>query len=383
MTANTTPELKFLRWDHTGALHRPSWLRQLGYEYSEGKVSLQDLQAGQDRAVQELIRKEEEHGLPVITDGELRRAQFQESFGGAVTGYDKATPFAFSRPRQTQAASTPGRQPSGMPGPGPAVVHRLPVKERLHLTRNVILDEYQAASALTATPVKVTLIGPDRISQRFEWESSGHVYQDMEAFLADVVAIERQMVAEVVAAGCRYVQLDEPGYTAYVDPISLATMRGRGEDPQRNLERSIAADNAIMQGFPGVTFGVHICRGGGGGRGGNFHRQGHYDDIAEQLFGELDCDRFLLEYDSDEAGGFEPLRFLPKDKVAMLGLVCNNTPDVESADYLKRRLDEASGFIPLDQVAIGPRCGMGGLDEEIMWAKLGVIREVAEDIWGS
>jgi 5-methyltetrahydropteroyltriglutamate--homocysteine methyltransferase len=205
----------------------------------------------------------------------------------------------------------------------------------------------------------------------------------MDAFVGDVVDIERQMITEVIAAGCRYVQLDEPGYTAYVDAISLEMMRSRGEDPQRSLERSIAAGNAIMAGFPGVTFGVHICRGGGGGRGGNFHRQGHYDAIAEQLFSELRCDRFLLEYDSDEAGGFEPLRYLPKDKVAMLGLVCNNTPDVESPDYLKRRLEEASRFLPLEQLAIGPRCGMGSLDEEVMWAKLAVIREVAEEVWPS
>jgi len=159
-------------------------------------------------------------------------------------------------------------------------------------------------------------------------------------------------------------------------------MRERGEDSNETLRRAIAATNAITAEFPEVTFGVHICRGGGGGRGGRIHREGGYDAIAEQLFNELDVDRYLLEYDSDLAGGFEPLRFVPKGKNVMLGLVCNNTPDVESADYLKRRLDEASRFLPLDQASIGPRCGMGGLDEEIMWSKLRVIREVAESVWG-
>jgi 5-methyltetrahydropteroyltriglutamate--homocysteine methyltransferase len=205
----------------------------------------------------------------------------------------------------------------------------------------------------------------------------------MDAFMDDVVAIERQMIAEVVAAGCRYVQIDEPGFTAYVDPPILAQMRARGEDPMANLERSIRADNAIIAGFPGVTFGVHICRGGSGGRGGaGAHREGTYDAVAEPLFGQLACDRFLLEYDSDAAGTFDAIRFIPKDKMAVLGLLSNHGPEIETADYLKRRLDEASQFLPLDQVALCPRCGMRGAGEAAQWAKFEVMQEVAHEIWG-
>src|SRR5262249_11926722 len=148
-----------------------------------------------------------------------------------------------------------------------------------------------------------TLIGPDRISQRFEYETSHDVYADMDEFLADVVAIERQMISEVIDAGCRYIQIDEPGYTAYVDPPLLERMQARGEDPSQNMLRSIAAENALIAGFPGVTFAVHICRGNGGGRGGpGWHREGAYEAIAEELFTQLNFDRFLLEYDSDAAG---------------------------------------------------------------------------------
>src|SRR5947207_4731193 len=148
------------------------------------------------------------------------------------------------------------------------------------------------------------------------------------------------MSAGVVAAGCRYVQLDEPGYTAYVDPPILAQMRARGEDPMANMERSIRAENAIMAGFPGVTFGIHICRGGSGGRGGaGAHREGSYDAIAERLFGQLSFDRFLLEYDSEAAGSFDAIRFIPAGKTAVLGLVSNNGDAVETADYLRERLD--------------------------------------------
>src|SRR5262249_47054595 len=154
--------------------------------------------------------------------------------------------------------------------------------------------EYAFAKAVASRPVKLTLIGPDRISQRFAYEDSRHVYADMDAFLADVVAIQRQMISEVVAAGCRYIQIDEPGYTAYVDPPLLERMRARGEDPHQNMRRSIAADNAVIADFPGVTLAVHICRGGGGGRGGpGWHREGSYDAIAEELFSELRFNRFL------------------------------------------------------------------------------------------
>jgi 5-methyltetrahydropteroyltriglutamate--homocysteine methyltransferase len=161
-------------------------------------------------------------------------------------------------------------------------------------------------------------------------------------------------------------------------------MRARGEDPDQNLARSIAADNALTNGFDGVTFGIHICRGGGGGRGGTwFHREGAYDAIAERLYNQLDFDRFLLEYDSDAAGGFDSLRYMPKGKMAVLGLVSNHG-DVETKDYLERRLEEASAYVSLEHAALCPRCGFGGApDEEKVWRKLGVLQEVATGAWGA
>ncbi len=260
--------------------------------------------------------------------------------------------------------------------------NRLPTKERLKLVRNLIGEEYKRANAMTSTPVKVTLIGPDRISQRFEYENSRGVYADIDAFLADVIAIQRQMIQEAVDAGCRYIQIDEPGYTAYVDPPLLAAMHKRGEDPMQNMERSIRADNAVMEGFPGVTFGIHICRGNSGGRGGaGFHREGSYDEIAERLFSQLEADRYLLEYDSELSGSFEALRYIPAGKMAVLGLVSNHG-DVETKDYLRQRLEEASKYISLDQVAICPRCGFGSANESDQWGKLKVITDVVRDVWG-
>jgi 5-methyltetrahydropteroyltriglutamate--homocysteine methyltransferase len=279
--------------------------------------------------------------------------------------------------------------------PGPAIVTRRKVVERLRLVRNVPLDEYRIASKLTKTPVKVTVLSPDRISQRFEWENSTTVYPDMEAFLADVVAITRQMIRELVEAGCSYIQIDAPGYTAYADEVSLKRMRARGEDPDRNLERSIAADNAVIQDFPGVTFSIHLCKGNArtidpktGKVVPQWHREGNYDAIAERVFSQLRHHRFLLEYDDERSGGFAPLRHIAKGAMAVVGLVSTKREDVEPSELLKRRLDEATKHLPLDRLAISPQCGFGGLDhivipEDQQWRKFERLMEVAKDVWGS
>ena len=376
-----------VRSDHTGALRMPEWLRDLYVEHHERRVDDATLQAGRERAVGEVIRHQEEIGLPVVTDGELQRfAGFQQSFGGATEGFD-AQPYVPRRRSNAEAAvaTSDGRQhriETGVSGPGTAIYNRLPVKDRITLVHNLLADEYAMASRLAHHPVKLTLIGPDRISQRFEYESSRDIYADMDAFLADVVAIERQMISEVIAAGCRYIQIDEPGYTAYVDPPLLERMQARGEDPRANLERSIKADNALIAGFPDVTFAVHICRGNSGGRGGpGWHREGTYDAIAEQLFNELNFDRFLLEYDSEAAGTFDALRFMPPTKLAVLGLVSNHG-EVETPNYLKERLAEASRVLPLEQLGLCPRCGLSSSpDEARQWGKLQVIQHVAEEVW--
>ena len=367
-----------LRVDLIGGMRRPEALLDARARRDRGELPEEDFQRTVDGAVRDLIAKEESHGLPVVTDGEFRRHNFQESFGGAVSGFD-ATPYVYAgagRPATWQ----PGRIETGVNAPGPAILNRRPVKERLKLLHNGLLDEYRFSSSVASVPVKITLIGPDRISQRFEWETSQAVYSGMDAFLEDVVAIERQMISEVIDAGCRYVQIDAPGFTAYVDPPSLERMRARGEDPAQNLERSIRAENAAIAEFPGVTFGLHICRGNGPG----WHREGHYDAIAETLFGGLNHDRLLLEYDTKRAGSFEPLRFVPKGKTAVLGLVSTKVARVETVDELSRRIDEASRYLPLDQLAISPQCGFGGLvSEDEQWRKIDALVETAKQVWGS
>lgn len=376
-------ELRALRVDQVGALRAPATLRRMFEQRDSGDLSEESFIAAREQAIAGIIRKQEDIGMPVVTDGELRRRNFQDSFNAAVHGF---------APRQ---AKGPGENVSTQPltrteSSGP---RRWPVSEKLRIKHNVPLEEYRLSAAVASRPIKVTLLSADRIADTFD--DTGTVYRDVEAFIADVVAIERAMIAELVVAGCRYIQIDAPGYTSYVDSISLEEMRARGEDPGKRLARSIAADNAVIAGFEGVVFGLHVCRGGArtldpatGKVVPQWHREGFYDAIAEQLFAELRHDRLLLEYDSERAGNFAPLRFVPKDKVAVLGLVTTKSPDIESPDTLQQRIDEAAHYLPLENLALSPQCGFGGyrkiaIDEDLQWRKFEVILETARAVWGS
>lgn len=384
MTNEKAAPLALIHTDQVGSLLRPAPLKQIYARHAAGETGDDELRRAQDEAVRGVVAQQEAHGLPILTDGEFRRRGFQDSFADSVSGFD-AVAQAPPRLEPAGGARPLVRVDRDFSAPGPAITYRRPVKERLRLRRNLPLEEYRYAAALTTRPVTVSLIGPDRISQRFAYERSRDVYEGMDDFLADVVAIERQMVSQLVEAGCRYIHIDAPGFTAYVDPPSLAMMRERGEDPEANLDRSIAAENAVIDGFAGVTFGIHICR---GNERSMWHREGHYDAIAERLFQGLHHQRLLLEYDSERAGSFEPLRFVPKDKVAVLGLITTKVPELETVDALQRRIDEAGRYLPLEQLALSPQCGFASglegnlLSEEDQWRKLDVMLETVARIWG-
>lgn len=391
---NQTRSLQKLRVDHNGSLVAPQQLKDAFARFAEGSIDETALGDAQDRAIADVLKKQESVGLPIASDGEFRRRNFQESFSAAVSGFD--VPAGKEKSVQRLEPNRPlHRTEQDFAAAGPALLIRRPVYKRLELARNVITDEYRFSTQHTKLPVKVSLIGPDRISQRFAWEKSEHIYPDIDAFIADVVSIERRMIQELVDAGCRYVHMDAPGFTAYVDPLSLERMRSRGEDPEKNLERAIQAENDVIRGFEGVAFGLHICRGNPRGTDPvsgkvmpQWHREGHYDAIAEQLYAGLDHDRILLEYDSERAGDFSSLRFIPKDKVAVLGLVTTKSADLEPQDHLMRRIEDASQYLPLDQLALSPQCGFGGvtaiqLSEADQWRKFERIIETAARIWGN
>jgi 5-methyltetrahydropteroyltriglutamate--homocysteine methyltransferase len=390
-TTATMTDLRNLRVDQVGRLCSPAELRRAFDDFKRGSASEDAFDRAKDAAVRHVIAKQEAIGFPILTDGELRRRNFQESFSESVAGFEVP---AEDKSMEGVSLQPLVRAEQNFSAPGPAIRTRRRVVERLKLVRNVPLSEYQFSSKITASPVKVTVLSPDRISQRFDWQQSKVIYPDMDAFLADVVKISRQIIAELVDAGCRYIQIDAPGYTAYVDKVSLDRMRARGEDPDENLERSIAADNAVIAGFDGVTFGIHLCKGNPrtidpatGKVMPQWHREGHYDGIAERLFAQLQHDRLLLEYDDERSGSFAPLRYVPKQKIVVLGLVTTKRADLESLDLLRRRIDEATQYLPAEQLALSPQCGFGGLDsvsipEEDQWRKFERILETARQVWG-
>jgi 5-methyltetrahydropteroyltriglutamate--homocysteine methyltransferase len=380
-------DLAEIRNDVVGSLLRPVELKQARQGYDEGKLSREELRQLEDREIRNAVRLQEELGLAVVTDGEYRRLNFQDSFGESVSGYDAGKASLKFYEQRVEGSNPLQRWEIPIRGEekGTAVSQRRPVVERLRLVRNTPLEEYRFVSRATEKPAKVTLIGPDRISQRFDWQNSRTVYPSMDDFVADVVKIQREMIRGLVEAGCRYVQIDAPGYTAYVDPPSLQAMRDRDEDPEENFSRSLKADNQVLEGFDNVTFGIHLCR---GNQRSMWHREGTYDDIAERLLNELKYDRFLFEYDTPRAGGFEPLRFLPKGKVVVLGLVSTKVPQLEKIDDLKRRIDAAGQYAPLEQLAISPQCGFSSdvvgnlITEDDQKRKLEIVVETARQMWG-
>jgi 5-methyltetrahydropteroyltriglutamate--homocysteine methyltransferase len=379
-------DLARIRTDVVGSLLRPEYLKEAWRRHGRGQLDAAGLKAVEERAIREAVALQESVGLDVLTDGEFRRLNFQDSFAHAVTGYEVGDERIDWHEERAETAPPHTRLDHAADEmAGPAVAQRRPVRERLRLARNPLLDEYRFVSSLTDVPAKVTLIGPDRIQQRWDYAHSAPVYDSIVAFVADVVAIQRQMIEQVVAAGCRYVQLDAPSYTAYVDEPSRQQMRARGEDPDANLARGLQADNAIIADFPGVTFGIHLCRGNERSR---WHREGSYDAIAERLFNTLHHDRFLLEYDTPRAGGFEPLRFVPKGKIVVLGLISTKVPETPSVDELRRRLDEAASYVPLEQLAISPQCGFASsvvgnlITEDDQRRKLETVVETARRVWG-
>jgi len=360
--------LATLRVDHTGSLMRPAELQEAFERNRAGLIDDAQLRDVQDASIPQVIAEQERRGLPVISDGELRRTGYMDSFR-QVRGWEWGE-------QLFQARAS---------GPKPA-------RQRLKLVHNTPLAEYTFATQFATHPVKVALVNIDHLLGGIDLAASTGVYADMAEFERDVLAISRQMIAGLVEAGCRYIQIDGPSYAfRFIDPQAVERLRARGQDPSALLAHAIELDNALIEGFDDVTFGMHVCR---GNNAAGTPRSGSYDGIAEQLFSGLRYQRLLLEYDDQQReGDFSPLRFVPKDRVVVLGIVTTKSRRIETPDELRERIDEAAKFVPLEQLAISPQCGfrhggfnpkeypqLPGADEQ--WRKLDVLMETAAAVWG-
>lgn len=355
------------RADQVGSLLRPPALLAARRRHDEGEITAGELRELEDQAIASAVRMQEEAGIDVVTDGEFRRRDFRTGFVQAVDGI---TMRAFDMPWRSSDGVTKLRS------------NALFVTGRIRQRERLAAGEAAYVRSLTSAPVKVTLIAPGFLADRF-WKDgeTDKFYSSRAELAAEVAAITKAEIKALIAEGVRYVQLDNPGYGAY-----LGAHAGSGAEA---FERVLNADIAAVEGVArpaGVTIGLHVCR---GNQLSMWMGEGDYEPIAEQMFATIPVDRFLLEYDDDRAGGFEPLRFMPQDKMVVLGLVSSKTPALESADSLARRIDEAAKFVDLGNLALSPQCGFASIAEggnllspQEEFAKLKLVADVARATWG-
>jgi 5-methyltetrahydropteroyltriglutamate--homocysteine methyltransferase len=362
------------RADVVGSLLRPQELRDAQDALARDELSAAEFKAVEDRSVDHVIALQEEAGVDVVTDGEMRRLSFQSGLPAAVEGFADWDLDAFLW----------GRWESEELGPMEVARPPLGVVGKLRRVRSIAAEEFVYARARATRPVKVTLPSPSLFANFWDSERSTGAYPSLEEFLQDVAEILREEVDELARLGCTYVQLDAPHYPLLIDEGYRAFYESRGWPADRWLDLGLELDNHVIGERPGVTFGFHLCRGNQASR---WLVAGSYDGLAERIFGRVRAHRLLLEYDDKRSGGFEPLAQVPEDKVAVLGLVTTKTPRRETVDELVARLREASRFCPLERLAVSPQCGFAtsvignAISEEDERAKLRVVAETARTVW--
>lgn len=359
-----------LRTEGIGSLLRPDWLARARADLEAGRLSAAEFKRVEDRAVDEAVAVQEAAGLDVLTDGEQRRYAFFGHLVEALEGFDRQGGWAI--PFRNEA--------------GEELIFRRPVVvDKLRWRRSMCGEEFTYLRARTQRPIKTTLISAQQAAAYYDPARSAGAYPTRDAYLADVVDCTRREIAELARLGCTYVQIDAPQYAALLDPALREGYRQRGSDPERMIDACIEMDNAIIAGHPGLTFGLHICRGNNQSM---FYASGGYDAIAARVFGRSRFHRFLLEYDDERSGTFAPLAHVPDDRVVVLGLVTTKKPALESVAALRGRLEEAARVVPLERLALSPQCGFAStmegnrLTREDQRRKLERVVETARAVWG-
>jgi 5-methyltetrahydropteroyltriglutamate--homocysteine methyltransferase len=343
---NNAIDINNIRADVVGSLLRPPELLQAQKDVAAGRISQAAFKAIEDRAVDWAVTLQEEAGLPVVTDGEMRRLSFQSQLPEAVEGFGEWDMDAFLW-GEWHGDKEIGDWNRDRPP-------RLGVIGKLRRKRHLSAEEFVYLRARTGRVPKITLPSPSLWANFWSAAHSTAAYPTLDSFLADVVDILREEVAELVRLGATYIQLDAPHYPLLLDPKTRAFYEGQGWTLDTYLQRGIEMDNAVMGDFAGVTFSFHLCRGNQGSR---WLVEGGYDLIARPIFQAIRAQRLMLEYDDERSGSFEPLRDVPEDKTAVLGLVTTKTPRRETVDELAARIRKASDYIPLERLALSPQCG--------------------------
>ncbi|MBI2150764.1 MAG: methionine synthase [Acidobacteria bacterium] len=344
--------------------------------HGDQKVDRQQLKGLEDRHIQRVLQRQKEIGFKVFTDGEFRRRNFMSDFNDSVEGIDEGG----AVPRSWQASSGGTPQPSSVPGI---------VVSRLRQTRRLTQHEVNFMKQHSPGDIKITLPTANQFPAIYYKRGiTDKVYPNHSALLWDIVPVLKAEIQALVNEGVQYVQIDAPRYSYYIDPKWRSYIKSEmGVDPDQALEEAVRADNACLEGAKraGVVLAIHLCRGNNRSQ---WYAEGGYDAIAEKLFGNLQVDAFLLEYESERAGTFEPLRFVPRGKTVVLGLVSSKVAQLESQDHLMRRIEEAGKYVPLENLALSPQCGFAStmegnlVTEDDQWRKLELVVNTAAKVWG-
>ena len=361
--------------DVVGSLLRPPELLGVRDRFERGEASDAELKRAEDRAVDAAVTLQEEAGIEVVTDGEMRRLSFQSGLPDAVDGFGRVPldAYLWGDWHGDEVGDRSTERPEG-----------LGVREPLRRRRHIAAEDFTyLRSRATAIP-KVTLTSPSLYANLWSPDHSRDAYPTLDAFLEDVATLTRDEIGELARLGCTYVQLDAPHYPLLIDARTRAFYESQGWSVDEWLDRGIELDNWVMEGHPGVTFGFHLCRGNQGSR---WLASGGYEPIARRVFAGVAAHRLLLEYDDERSGSFQPLEHVPDDRMVVLGLVTTKSGRRESPEELERRIRTAAAHVDLERLAISPQCGFAtsvvgnAVTVEDQQAKLEVLARTAERVW--
>jgi 5-methyltetrahydropteroyltriglutamate--homocysteine methyltransferase len=369
MTLRLSPPF---RADHVGSLLRTAPLKEARAQREKGEITADQLKTVEDREIAAVIKRQEDIGLKAVTDGEFRRAFWNYDFLGALDGVEAYL----------------GERKIKFQGPNPKPMMLRVTGKLGTFSTHPMLEHFKFVKAHTRVTPKMTIPSPSSLHFRYGRDAIPvSIYPDMEDFYRDLGLAYRKAVRAFADAGCRYLQLDEVNLAYLCDPKLRAQVSERGEDPAQLPAAYARLINAAISDIPpDMIIAMHLCR---GNFQSTFVALGGYEPVAEILFNAIDVHGYFMEYDSDRAGGFEPLRFVPKGKTVVLGLVTSKSGRLESKDEIKRRIDQATKFVALEQLCLSPQCGFASteegniLAEDEQWAKLKLIVEIAQEVWGS
>ena len=364
--------VKSYRAEQVGSLLRPAELLEMRAAYTVGRIDRGELMAAEDAAIAGALARQRAIGMDILTDGEMRRGSWLTDMADAVEGF------------------VPDRVALEWKGPGGGTEGSTAqvVGSRLHKARNLTSRELPFLKQHAAGQFKITLPAPSNfLVASYKPGLTDSAYESRAELSAELAGIVKDEIEWLADQGVVYIQLDAPYYSHYLDPQHREQYRAQGRDPDQELDQAIACDNEALSALPreDVTSAMHVCRGNSRSR---WYAEGGYDAVAEKLFGMLHVDRFLLEFDDERSGGFEPLARVPRGKSVVLGLITTKTAELESPADLRCRIDEAAKYIPLEHLALSPQCGFASvaagnlLTLEEQWRKLALVVLVAREVWG-